>query len=484
MASSLRGRLLAWVMLPLAGAVAVDGLISHRNASTMAILVQERLLLGSARIVAEQLRFEDGALQAHIPPAALELFDSGADDHVYYRVTTAQGETIAGYGELPVPAAPLQPEVPVFLDATVRGSPVHLVALLQPVPTDAGIRPVLVEIAETLNGYGALKDSLWLQAMGQQLIILALVAALMVCGLRLVLRPLLRLRDAILRRDPGTMEPLELQMNPSELAPLIVAINEYAQRLDQHARAQGAFIQNAAHQLRTPLTLLTTQVSFASRTTAEEARAESLAAIRQTVQQSSHLVNQLLTLSTAEARHPDEDFKSVVALDLVVRQVLENLSGQAQAKGIDIGFEMTEDQDALVLGNRVALREIAMNLIDNAIRYTQPGGVVTGRLSTTEQSVTLCVEDNGPGIPVALRERVLERFYRIENTDSAGCGLGLPIALEFATRMQATLRLSTPPSGIGLAAEVTFARVARTHSVDELSPVDAAFPRLAGDAPT
>ena len=91
MAPSLRSRLLAWVMLPLLGAVAVDGWISHRDARTTATVVQDRMLLGSARIVAEQLHFEDGTFQDQVPPAALELFESGEIDQVYYRVTTGSG---------------------------------------------------------------------------------------------------------------------------------------------------------------------------------------------------------------------------------------------------------------------------------------------------------------------------------------------------------------------------------------------------------
>ena len=215
------------------------------------------------------------------------------------------------------------------------------------------------------------------------------------------------------------------------MAPLVDAINADARRLDLHSRAQGIFIQNAAHQLRTPLTLLNTQVSYAVRATDSAAQAESLAAIRQTVLQSVRLVNQLLTLSAAEAHNPDETTESPIELDAVVRQVLEDLSGQAQAKGIDLGFEMAGAAPTVV-GHPVALREIVMNLVDNAIRYTQPGGIVTSRIGGSPSAVNLVIEDNGPGVPVDERERVLERFYRIHDRDSGGCGLGLPIAVEFA----------------------------------------------------
>jgi len=240
---------------------------------------------------------------------------------------------------------------------------------------------------------------------------------------------------------------------------LVVAINEYAQRLKHYTDAQRNFVQNAAHQLRTPLTLLSTQVSFAVRSTDAVGNAESLAAIRQTVNQSVHLVNQLLTMSSAEAHGLSEKPYAVaaVALDAVVRQVLEDLAGQAQAREIDLGFEMVGTAP-LVRGHPVALREIVMNLVDNSIRYIQRGGIVTSKILVSSSTVTLIVEDNGPGILPHERERVFERFYRVHDGDSGGCGLGLAIVREFASRMGATVSLRTPETGHGLAATVEFAQ--------------------------
>ena len=457
MARSLRSRLLGWVMLPLLGAVAVDGWISHRDASATATVVQDRLLLGSARIVAEQLHLEDGAFQDHVPPAALELFESAEIDRVYYRVTTGGGQIVTGYAELALPGVALQPEMPVFFDTVVRGAPVRAVAYLQPVLADPGVQPVLVQIGQTMNGHAALARKLWLHTMGQQLLLLALVAALVLFGLRQGLLPLLRLRDVVAEREPGSLEPLSFHAMPAELSPLVEAINEYARRLDQYAGAQRVFIQNAAHQLRTPLTLLTTQVSYALRSGDSPGREESLAAIRNTVQQSGRLVNQLLTLSAVEAQDRAEPVEAEVALDAVIRKVLEDLAGQAQAKDIDLGFEQAGTGPTVVAAQRLAVREIAMNLVDNAIRYTQPGGMVTTRIEASSDGVTLVVEDNGPGIAPSERERVFERFYRIHDGDSAGSGLGLPIVREFASRIGASVELRTSASGQGLTVAVRFA---------------------------
>lgn len=455
---SLRTRLLAGVMLPPLGAVAVDGWISWRDATSTASLMQDRLLLGAARIVAEQLQFQDGALPSQVPPAALELFEAGEADRVYYRVTTAAGRIATGYAELALPAGPLQPELPHFFSTQVRGQPVRAVAYVQPVPGERGLEPVTVAVAQTMNGHAALARSLWARSMGQQALLLALVAGLVLLGLRRVLRPLLALRDAVLAREAGSLQPLAVPAQPAELQPLVAAINDYARRLDQYAGAQRSFLQNAAHQLRTPLTVLTTQVNYALRADGAQ-RQESLEAIRGTVAHSGRLVNQMLMLSAAEAQaEAGEGAEATAATDLVpvLQQVLEQLAGQAEARHIDLGFEQEPPGPAWVAAPPLALREIATNLVDNALRYTPPGGIVTARVEVAAGEVLLRVEDNGPGIAPEERERVFQRFYRLRDADSAGSGLGLPIVREFAARVGATVSLHDGPGGQGLAVVVRF----------------------------
>jgi two-component system sensor histidine kinase TctE len=214
---------------------------------------------------------------------------------------------------------------------------------------------------------------------------------------------------------------------------------------------------------------MTTQVSYALREDDSAGREESLAAIRNTVQQSTRLVNQLLTLSAVEAQDRAEPAEAEVAIDVVIRNVLEDLAGQAQAKDIDLGFEQAGTGEMVVVAPRLAVREIAMNLVDNAIRYTQRGGMVTTRLEGSGDAVTLVVEDNGPGIAPSERERVFERFYRIDDGDSAGSGLGLPIVREFASRIGASIELRTSSSGQGLAVVVRFQESRRAAVADEKS---------------
>jgi two-component system sensor histidine kinase TctE len=297
-----------------------------------------------------------------------------------------------------------------------------------------------------------------MHAVRQQLLILALAMVFIVLGLNRGLQPLLRLRNLVNARAPGALEPIQAQGMPAELAPLVDSINDYIRRLEEHATTQSAFVQNAAHQLRTPLALLNTQISFASRALDTAGRMESLTAARHTLQQTVRLVNQLLMLSAAEAfgGHAQDDGSTANDIAAVVQQVFESLAHPAQEKNIDLGFEAIGAPRALHVPP-LALREILKNLIDNAIRYTHVNGVVTVRFQPSERGGCITVQDDGPGIPAEFRERVFERFFRIDDHDSNGSGLGLAIVREFASKVGAMVHITTPPDGVGLAVVVQFA---------------------------
>lgn len=454
---SLRVRLLAWVLLPLACTVAVDAWLSYRGAVETASEVQDRLLLGSARSIAEQVRFEDGSFVDQIPPAALELFQSTQPDHIYYRVTTGAGLLLAGYTDLPRPALSVPTDVPYFFNSSMRGNPVRVVALFQPVIGDPNAKPVMVQVAQTLTAHQQLVISLWIRAVRGQLLLVALAGTLILFGLNLGIRPLLQLRDQVNAREPGTLTPMSTEGMPTELVPLVASLNDYIRRLEAHADAQSVFIQNAAHQLRTPFALLNTQLSYAVRASDEAERGESVSAAYRTLQQAIRLLNQLLTLSMAESLGTTSSAETVAAMSLVavIQEVFEDLAAQAQSKAINLGFDMTSDAPVLRVDPWV-VKEMILNLVDNAIRYTPRGGTVTVRLDRANGVTTMVVEDDGIGISPVHREKVFERFYRIHNTDSDGSGLGLAIVREFATRIGAQIQLSDTAKGQGLMVQIDF----------------------------
>jgi len=456
MTSSLRRQLLAWVLLPLVCAVAVDTWLTYKSSLDTASVVQDRLLLGSARMIAEQIRFEDGSFQHQIPPAALELFQSRESDRVFYRVTTGAGQLLAGYTDLPVPTSNFSTDSSYFFGASMRGEPVRVVAFFQPVIGNPTAMPVIVEVAQTTRAHKQLTNKLWLHAVGQQLLILALATIFILFGLHRGLQPLIRLHNDVRSRKEGSLRLLQTDRIPTELAPLVDSFNDYIQRLENYTNLRNTFIQNAAHQLRTPLAVLNTQISDALRAENKGSAEMSMVAARRTLQQTGRLVNQFLSLSSAEAYVATKTLMSTQECCDVVQKVLEDLAVQAHSKNIDLGFERIGG-DAVISTDPSALREIAVNVIDNAIRYTQAHGVVTVRVQSTEGKISLAVEDNGPGVPIEDQERIFQRFYRMGGTDSTGSGLGLAIVKELASQCGCTIRVDTPShEGSGLLIMIDF----------------------------
>jgi two-component system sensor histidine kinase TctE len=451
--SSLRARLLLWLLIPLAATSALNVGLAYHEARHTAVKVQDRLLLGSARIIAQQIQYEDGVLEVAIPPAALELFHSADQDLVYYRITSAKGLLLSGYAELPPPPGRVRPEESLPFDTTVREERVRVVAYAQPVFAASGESPVVIEVAQTLRGRRRMVQQMWFTSLRQEIWMLALVVIMVWIALRRGLKNILRLRDQVRDRTPGSLEPLDPGPVPTELQPLVAAINGYVQRLDNQMAARSRFIANASHQLRTPFTVLQTQVDFGLRSPDPAQKDEALKALFQGVRDGTRLVNQLLSLSTAEAgaQHPVPRTK-VDVKDLVQR-VLEEKASLAQARDIDLGFESKVEPLQLVT-SAAMLHELVANLVDNALRYTQAGGVVTVSARREQDQVLLLVEDNGPGIPPEDRLRVFERFSRLHPGDSPGCGLGLAIVKELAHALGAGIQLADPGEGTGLVVTV------------------------------
>jgi len=459
MRASLRGQLLAWLLIPLGVLTAVDIVDDYIDAQRTAGIVFDRLLIASARTIAQDVKIDAGATRVAIPRGTLEAFAWPAPDLVYYRISAPNGTVIAGTPDLPsMTEADVDPDAPQYRTADFRGEPLRAVAFLQPL----GAAPdgqVLVEVAATLRGREALAHELWIRNARQQVVILLLAALLAWIGLTRGLTPLLRLGRAVTTRNPESLDPFSTGTVQSELRPLVVALNQYMSRLDARMAAQRRFIANASHQLRTPLTLLSTQVHYALATSDVAAKDEALHALRDGIRQSNRIANQLLTLSRAEPESGFPARMTPVDLQEVARMALEKVAALAERRRIDLGVdaEAADGGDVpTVYGDEVLLLEMIVNVVDNAVRYTPPGGSVTVGTQRVAGAWCLTVTDSGPGIPAQERERVFERFYRIVGNEGEGSGLGLSIVQEIARACNASVKLSEGRNARGLVVAITF----------------------------
>lgn len=268
------------------------------------------------------------------------------------------------------------------------------------------------------------------------------------------LRSITRVTSEISNRASTFLEPVQLTEIPVEIKPLVAELNQLFIRLKLAFERNKRFAADAAHELRTPLAALKTHAQVATKSDNEEDRKKALQKVIESVDRSSHVVAQLLTLSRLGE---EEGLSDVKAVDLhkLATEIIAYLAPHALEKNVEIELGIAP-KEATVLGNDIALGILIRNIVDNAIRYTPPRGEVKINIIDTGLQIILSVADTGTGIPLELRERVFERFYRILGTKASGSGLGLAIVHQITKLHHATINLSTPANGIGLQFDVAF----------------------------
>jgi two-component system, OmpR family, sensor histidine kinase TctE len=276
------------------------------------------------------------------------------------------------------------------------------------------------------------------------------------------LRPLNRLSAKVAARAEDDPTPLDTVGLPSEVTPLVDSINQYIGRTQLMQSSRRRFFNDAAHQLKTPLAVIQAESELALRdidgmeakSSGERRQGVHLRRLNRAVQHAVRIVQQLLSLSRLDAHSGYTVRHAAVSLHKVARSVTLDWSPVARARGIDLGFE--QDAHIDVMGQSDLLAELVGNLIDNAIRYSGDGAVITVRVAREGEQALLQVIDNGPGIAASEREAVFERFYRSEATQAVeGSGLGLSIVREIA-RVHGALVALTDAHGGGLVVSVLF----------------------------
>lgn len=448
---SLRLQLAFWLLVPLLSIWAFNAWLTYESAMEAANRAHDRTLLGSVLAIAERTSVVDGAIVVDLPYSSLEMLESSLQSRVYYRVSQVGKRHITGYEDLQPPAAPLELGKPHFYDSQYLGERVRVAAILKRLYEPAVKEPILIQVAET----GELRESMsWqivVESSRKELLLILLAALLMWWAVNRGLRPLYKLRDEVSRRARTDLSRIEVDVVPRELKPLIQAINEHTSQVNRLIGAQKQFVADAAHQLKTPLAVLRTQADFASKQKDAAAMNEVLEDMRANTERVSRLVDQLLALNRAEAITPSFEWVDLVEL---ARNTTFDWLPMALGKSIDLGFE--GEGNVLIEGNKVLLRELIANLLDNALRFTPPHGRVTVHVAPASPEALLSVEDTGPGIPEDQRARIFDRFYQIPGRDSSGCGLGLAITREIATLHAGAVTLRDTETGQGVRFEVRF----------------------------
>jgi two-component system, OmpR family, sensor histidine kinase TctE len=440
---SLFGEILDWMLAPLLLLWPMSIAVTYLVAKSIANGPFDRALETDAYVLARQIQPVNGVAELRLPDATRDFLRADNVDSVFFQVLGTRGELVGGDADMPLPHDDdrPQPGIVEFRDDMLRGNDIRVAYTTVESPQLA--HPVLVQVAETLDKRSQLANDIIKGVILPQFVILPLAIVLVWFGLSRGLAPLHALQSNIRARRPDDLSPLEARRAPPEIAPLVASFNDLLNRLEQNMELQKRFIADAAHQMKTPLAGLRMQAELALRQDVSAEVHRSLEQIATSSEHAARLVTQLLALARAENRMSGQIFSRVELTELA-RLAVRDWVQAAIAKRMDIGYEEPA-HPVEVEGNAVMLREMLSNLIDNAIRYTPPGGRITVRVRAEESDsrrIFLEVEDTGLGIPAAERGRVLERFYRILGREGDGSGLGLAIVREIVSMHGGTLDIS------------------------------------------
>src|ERR1022692_2655875 len=454
--NGIRRRVFTFLVPSLLLLVILGAWFSYVEATNVAASSYDRSLLDPALDMAEYVRV--GAEGPHLDmlAQAQEALLYDREDRLVFQIRDQQGSIIAGSENLAPPPA-LKPGDRIFFDGVFGDQPVRIAAI-------RSASGIYIQVGETLNKRKRLIGEMLAGDLIPTLLIAIGSFALAWMGLSLGMAPLARVTSDLLARAPHDLRPVDSSVAPSEIAPLVDAFNRLLAQLRESTGMQQRFLADAAHQLRTPLARLQMHLELLlERSWALDIRHE-IEMMHSATLRATHLANQLLALAKAEAGANAIPSFRELDLRLLAQEGIKEWVSRAIGRGIDLGFDL---QDATITGDRLSLRELLDNLIDTALRYTPSGGSVTVRSGYEATVPFLSVEDTGPGIPSWARDKVFERFFRLEGSVGNGSGLGLAIVKEVADQHGAELRLDAG-RGVGTRISMLFASSPRIASSPHL----------------
>ena len=464
--TSLRNRLLLGSLLPLLVFTVIEAGALYQTLSQTVRDAYDQFLIAAVYSVADSLHAEGGNLRGALPLAVREAFEAAGGSRVFYRVSTPNGELIAGDPDLPVyvPDASIsksgfRPVTPTLSNTAMRDMPVRMAVLYQPVEMSGGQLVALIQVAHTLEARDMAARTALLRTLGRQALFMLLIALSIWLVVVRLLKPVDRLRSEVDARSAADLSPLR-EPELRELSPVVIAFNQLMGRQAVLLRQQERFIADASHQLRTPLTVLKTQLQSALGEPAGAGQTQAIAAMEQTVDRVNALSQQILSLARV---HQANARAAYVPVDLaqVTEQAALELSPLLGKKRIQFSLTQTP---VTIWADDWMPGELVRNVLQNAIRFTPEGGMLAVTVgpasvagvagdaeSDAEDDAVLCVEDSGPGIADALLPLVFEPFFS-EPGQRAGTGLGLAICRDITDALGGSITLENITSSANTSA--------------------------------
>lgn len=448
---SLKRQLLVWLLVPQLVLWLMGGILAFRVALIYAEKAIDQSLTQSVRALARQVKPLGSGLLVDFPKAAQAVLEQDPKDRLAYMVSSPPGSFLLGNGKLPGPPNELLivDDVPTLYEIALDGKPMRVASMELSFGDGPEVQRMRVQVAKSLAVQEAIASELVRDVLSPLLVLGAVLSFLMYAGIRRGLAPLERLEAQLANRNAASLSPIELTQAPQEVHSLAHALNQLLATVRRSLTQEKRFLNDAAHQLRTPLAGLISQTELALRETEPQALHERLQKVHIGAQRSAHLVHQLLSLARTET----DVTLHRVDIAALAREVAREWTPKAVAAGIDLGFE---GEDHLqVSGDKLLLREALNNLIDNALRYCPRNSSVTFRVrSPSNQVCWVEVEDTGSGVKESNLPKLFERFWRASELPG-GCGLGLAIVAEIAQRHAGSAHaIPTHPHGLTIRLEL------------------------------
>ncbi len=440
MLKSLHGRLLAWLIGPLLFLSAAHMVSTWFDTRSTSTAIFDKLLVTLALSISEHALASGGDL---LTDELLELIRVTTNDNLYYKVIGPDAAFIMGYDDIPEPPGGIEvlDGNVQFYDAEYLNEAVRVIAVSTLVDRLEFSGWMTTFVAQTVNDRTAFTREILVDN-GLRVVVLILIASLLLSvGISLGLRPLLRLQDSLAQRDSHDLSAIERTNLPVEIDSPVAALNDLLKRLSEYMVLTRRFVENASHQLRTPVAALLPQTDLALRHADSDRERAAVGKIRKSAEQIARLTHQLLNLTYAESVGLGKRNFAVVDLARVAERRVAAFSNAHPG----VAVRATLDP-AAIRGEELLLNEVLDNLLDNAHKYGgEPIGVRTG---VVDGRAFLETTDAGAGFPPESLERITERFYRANST-SDGSGLGLAVSREIVLAFGGTLDVGAPQATPG-----------------------------------
>jgi two-component system sensor histidine kinase TctE len=444
-----------WIVPAIAVAMASTLWFSTTTIQELADSAYDRSLAGAVRAIDTNISTESGGVGVELPYNLFAIFQLTAQGQVYFNITTSDGFVQIGDVLLPRSQGLTSGELR-FEDALYFGTEIRIGSLMRPLdPSKPDGTQITIQVGETKVSRATFQNELILRAIVRDILVIAVLATLLALGVYLALKPLNRLKETIDARDEDDLTSVEAKYLPLEVRPLVHAMNGLMQRTLEQATQQRRFLDDASHQLRTPMTILRTQIDYAQHQNDPAEIRETLASSLNVLDRSIRTTNQLLTLAKAKTSQGTEIYPhSVLDLTETAAETIRAIWPLIRAKKMDCVLDAPDDL-VTARANEGLVREAFMNLLDNCITYAPERSLISVVIRRQHEHSSIEFVDEGPGMDPAELKYAGTRF-RSGELKASGSGLGMAIALTVARASGGTMTVENRKDRSGLMVKISF----------------------------